>query len=117
MYRLSCFLTALLITAYAGAGDLDSTATEYVKLVLATGEHDASYVDAYYGPSQWRDEAREEAMTLPEISRRAQQLINDLPVAAREPIEQLRAGVQARRRRLVSRPHVAILGRLIQRMP
>ena len=29
----------------------------YVKLVLALGQHDADYVDAYYGPPEWRKEA------------------------------------------------------------
>ena len=26
----------------------------YVKLVLAVGQHDPDYVDAYYGPPEWR---------------------------------------------------------------
>ena len=26
----------------------------YVRLVLAMGQHDADYVDAYYGPQEWR---------------------------------------------------------------
>src|SRR5262245_53424920 len=30
----------------------------YVKLVLAMGEHDADYVDAYYGPPEWREQAK-----------------------------------------------------------
>ena len=29
-------------------------AESYVKLVLAVGQHDADYVDAYYGPPEWR---------------------------------------------------------------
>lgn len=36
---------------------LDEVAERYVKLALAIGRHDAAYVDAYYGPPQWRDEA------------------------------------------------------------
>ena len=31
--------------------------SEYVKLVLAMGQHDADYVDAYYGPAEWKKEA------------------------------------------------------------
>ncbi|WP_333473865.1 hypothetical protein [Shewanella nanhaiensis] len=34
---------------------LDDIAKDYVKLVLAVGLHDASYVDAYYGPESWRE--------------------------------------------------------------
>ena len=33
-------------------------AERYVKLVLAMGEHDADYVDAYYGPPEWREAAK-----------------------------------------------------------
>src|SRR5947208_4535852 len=36
----------------------ESIAARYVKLVLAMGEHDADYVDAYYGPPRWREEAK-----------------------------------------------------------
>jgi hypothetical protein len=32
-------------------------AERYVKLVLAVGQHDADYVDAFYGPPEWRKEA------------------------------------------------------------
>jgi len=30
---------------------------QYVKLVLAVGQHDADYVDAFYGPAEWRKDA------------------------------------------------------------
>ena len=52
-------------------------AERYVKLVLALGEHDADYVDAYYGPPEWREAAkgrtlsdiREEALAvIPSVS-------------------------------------------------
>ena len=34
-----------------------SVAEQYVKLVLAVGQHDGDYVDAFYGPPEWRKEA------------------------------------------------------------
>ncbi len=34
---------------------MDELAERYVKLVLAMGQHDADYVDAYYGPEEWRE--------------------------------------------------------------
>ncbi len=54
------------------ATDLDRIAEAYVKLVLAVGQHDDGYVDAYYGPEAWQAEAedrpldalREEARSL-----------------------------------------------------
>jgi hypothetical protein len=33
---------------------MHSIAEAYVRLVLAVGQHDPDYVDAYYGPQQWR---------------------------------------------------------------
>jgi hypothetical protein len=36
---------------------MDSIARQYVQLVLALGKHDPNYVDAYYGPPEWREEA------------------------------------------------------------
>ena len=35
-------------------GAMDTIAEQYVKLVLALGQHDADYVDAYYGPPEWK---------------------------------------------------------------
>ena len=36
---------------------MNRIAEPYVKLVLAVGQHDADYVDAFYGPPEWRTEA------------------------------------------------------------
>ena len=33
---------------------MTSISEQYVKLVLAVGQHDADYVDAYYGPPEWK---------------------------------------------------------------
>ncbi len=33
---------------------MNVVAESYVKLVLALGQHDAAYVDAYYGPPEWK---------------------------------------------------------------
>ena len=37
---------------------MDSIAQQYVRLVLALGQHDADYVDAYYGLPEWKAEAQ-----------------------------------------------------------
>jgi hypothetical protein len=57
--------------AGASAAQLDSIAEPYVKLVLAVGKHDADYVDAYYGPPEWRTAADSDTVALPEIASRA----------------------------------------------
>ncbi len=46
---------------------MNAIAERYVKLVLAMGQHDAAYVDAYYGPPEWKAEARTAKRPLAEI--------------------------------------------------
>ncbi|RMH19123.1 MAG: hypothetical protein D6696_11495 [Acidobacteria bacterium] len=57
---------------------LDEVAEAYVKLVLAVGRHDADYVDAYYGPEEWRAAAAAETIPLDELRRRGEELIERL---------------------------------------
>ena len=57
---------------------MDDVAESYVRLVLALGEHDADYVDAYYGPQEWRDQVTAEQLGLPTIAARADALIDRL---------------------------------------
>jgi hypothetical protein len=63
---------ALLVLAAACAHQppavsLDPLAEAYVKLNLALGEHDADWVDAYYGPPEWREAAKSEKTSLADI--------------------------------------------------
>ncbi|MBI2214515.1 MAG: hypothetical protein HYU52_12785 [Acidobacteria bacterium] len=44
-----------------GPTALDAAASEYVRIVLALGEHDSDYVDAYYGPAELRNAIRADA--------------------------------------------------------
>jgi len=46
---------------------MNAAAERYVKLVLAMGEHDPDYVDAFYGPPRWRDEIKASKPPLPQI--------------------------------------------------
>jgi hypothetical protein len=48
-----------------------------VKLVLAVGQHDADYVDAYYGAPAWRKEAEAARLSLADIDARASALEGD----------------------------------------
>jgi hypothetical protein len=45
-----------------------------VKFALALGEHDPNYVDAYYGPAQWREQAQNEKTSLTVLAREADSL-------------------------------------------
>ena len=64
---------------------MDTVAERYVKLVLAVGQHDADYVDAYYGPPEWRKQAEASKRAIPDIDRDAGDLLKQ--VAARAPGE------------------------------
>src|SRR5215213_245869 len=57
---------------------MNDAAERYVKLVLSMGEHDADYVDAYYGPAAWREEVRAARPTLSFIHDAAVQLHGEL---------------------------------------
>jgi hypothetical protein len=48
-----------------------SVAEQYVKLVLAVGQYDGDYVDAFYGPAEWKTEAESARKPLPEIDAQA----------------------------------------------
>ena len=50
-------------------------------LVLALGQHDADYVDAYYGPAEWRQEAEAAKQPLAAIDAQATELAKDLAAA------------------------------------
>jgi hypothetical protein len=74
--------------------DMDALAERYVRLVLALGQHDPDYVDAYYGPAEWRTEAQHAKVPLHEIDAAAADLANDLiaiaPPASAPALPQLR---------------------------
>lgn len=61
---------------------LDVVAEAYVKLALATGRYDVNYIDAYYGPAQWRTDAQADApVPLPELVARAGKLVTQVHTA------------------------------------
>src|SRR5690606_10355576 len=63
--------------------DMNALAERYVRLVLAVGQHDPDYVDAFYGPEEWRTEAEREKASFESIDASAAALAADL--AAAEP--------------------------------
>ncbi|SFF24879.1 hypothetical protein SAMN04488120_101162 [Fontimonas thermophila] len=54
------------------AAPMNRIAETYVRLVLAVGQHDPLYVDAYYGPAAWRTEAAAAPLALARIAEQAQ---------------------------------------------
>jgi len=75
----------LLIPARAQENRMNTLAEQYVRLVLAVGQHDADYVDAYYGPPAWRTEAESAKLPLGDIASRAAMLAQGL-TAAKPPV-------------------------------
>jgi hypothetical protein len=72
---------------------LNKIAKSYVKLVLAVGQHDSMYVDAYYGPKEWLAEARAEQKPIDEIQKSALSLapeLDSINIVSAEEIVQLR---------------------------
>jgi hypothetical protein len=61
-----------------GPAIMNHIAESYVKLVLAVGQHDSDYVDAYYGPPEWKQQAETGKRPLPEIRAEAASLLADL---------------------------------------
>jgi hypothetical protein len=57
---------------------MDRVAEGYVRLVLAVGEHDSDYVDAYYGPPAWKVEADSAKLSLETIKAQASSLLTVL---------------------------------------
>ena len=55
---------------------MNRIAESYVKLVLAVGQHDANYVDAFYGPAEWKQAAEAAGKRpLPELLAEARRLL------------------------------------------
>ena len=68
---VAVLITLMLVTSHAQDARMNQFAEQYVRLVLAVGQHDADYVDAYYGPPEWRRDAEAQKLSLAEISTRA----------------------------------------------
>ena len=86
---LAALLTApALLAGQTPVGDAMRAVSErYVKLVLAVGQHDADYVDAFYGPAEWRKAAESEKLTLAAIDQQAEALEQDIAaVTATSPV-------------------------------
>jgi hypothetical protein len=63
-------------TGRAQASDaMNAVAERYAHLVLALGQHDPDYVDAFYGPTEWKTQAQKEKKSLDAIGAEAAELI------------------------------------------
>ena len=69
---------------------MNTTAEQYVRLALAVGQHDPDYVDAYYGPAEWKPGDTKTGLDV--LSSRASALREDLSriAAPGDDMERLR---------------------------
>jgi len=87
-----CILPVAILTSLVSSvsvaqsnPSMNKLAEQYVKLVLAVGQHDTDYVDAYYGPAHWRTEAEASVRPLDRIVEDADTLRKGLAGLAPEP--------------------------------
>jgi hypothetical protein len=57
---------------------MNALAERYVKTVLALGQHDTDYVDAYYGPPEWKRDADASKISLEAIAAQGRAVRADL---------------------------------------
>ena len=69
---------------------MNDVAPEYVKLVLAVGRHDKDYVDAFYGPAEWKSEVEAANKPLDAIASEADALVARLSALPEPGDEMLR---------------------------
>src|SRR4051794_32021644 len=65
----------LMSSGGAQAADaMNAAAERYVHLVLALGQYDPDYIDAFYGPAEWKTQAEKEKKSLDAIGAEAAEL-------------------------------------------
>ncbi len=81
-----------LNTSLDDTQSVNQTAEQYVQLVLALGEHDSGYVDAYYGPQQYAQAAKAQGWSKTLIIAKAEALQSQLPAidSQNDKIDKLR---------------------------
>jgi hypothetical protein len=94
LFAAACLLASGCTTPKRESAPVDTlrvmndVAPKYVKLVLAVGQHDKDYVDAFYGPVEWKTEAESSKKPLDAIASEANALIARLQ-ALPEPADEM----------------------------
>lgn len=104
---LFVFLFGCRTTSSYDPQPMNHAAESYVRLVLALGEHDTDYVDAYYGPPEWRASVRAEKPSLEQIHSGATALVAELEATPDSHDEMLRL-----RRAYLLRQTAALIARV-----
>ncbi|MBY0496365.1 MAG: hypothetical protein K2Y23_19320 [Cyanobacteria bacterium] len=99
------------MSAQQPADPYRSVAEQYVKLVLAVGQHDADYVDAFYGPAEWRKDAEAAKKPLAAIDSQAAAVEAEIAKVAFKP-DPRDAEMWTLRRQYLSRQLAALRSRV-----
>ncbi|MES2833145.1 MAG: hypothetical protein V4707_00390 [Pseudomonadota bacterium] len=91
LVSLLCLIGAFVSPAAAqtGHGPMDPIAREYVGLILEIGVLEPGYVDAYYGPAEWKTEAEahpRDAAALTAVAADLTARLNAIPDAGLDPL-------------------------------
>ena len=87
---------------------LDPIAEAYVHLTLEIGEHEPGYVDAYYGPEEWAQQAKRSPRPLPELRSATEALLTQLSSVDEAAL----APLEVKRKRLLTAQLVAARTRM-----
>ncbi|MET1256445.1 hypothetical protein [Aliikangiella maris] len=75
---LALFLTFTLSQVVQASTIVNEIAEQYVQLALAVGEHDKNYIDAYYGPKEWREAANKNQISLTTVIKAGKIILSEL---------------------------------------
>jgi hypothetical protein len=90
--RCIACLTVLVLAACADSATespLDDAARSYVRMALEIGTHEKDYVDAYYGPREWRTEAEANPRTVAALKAEAERIQAELDAIDPAPLPPL----------------------------
>src|SRR5881275_697942 len=91
--NISVFIFCGLLVLSRGAQAahaMNDVAERYAHLVLALGQHDPDYVDAFYGPAEWKTEAEDQKKSLDAIGAKLSVTLIETPIAPGTPDSDLR---------------------------
>ncbi|HEY0325741.1 MAG TPA: hypothetical protein VGC46_07165, partial [Allosphingosinicella sp.] len=95
---VAALLLAGCMTAADRADSLDAIARDYVGLSLEIGTHEEGYIDAYYGPAEWKQAAEASPRAVPALAEAAaglQARLRATPAPADPLVQRRRAFLDA----------------------
>lgn len=90
--RIAAAALAIGLAAPASGASLDAAAERFVRLTLEYGAHEDGYVDAYFGPPEWREAAEADPRSLSRLladTRKLEREVRSLAYPS-DPLEQQR---------------------------